>query len=553
MTLNTSPRLKAAREYLAQNKPLEAMPVLEGLLKDGQESAALFNCLGSCLLKLDDPIAAGRAFKRAVDLDRSQAASYYNLGLALKLAGSNFEAFATFQRALQIDPGLLDAYLQLGGQMKHASHLQTGIPILEQGLRLYPSSTDLMKLLASAYGRAGRFDEGEKLFRIAIETDPRVLPSYAHWLQEQGRFEESVPVLRKAVSENPNLGQAYFGLATARSYEAGMLGRVLKALEVPGSSDENQMFLHYAAAKIYDHESDYQAAMSHYDKANALAYELFNKGVVHDDAAADREHEVLRKLYSLDDLERLAAFGSDSDLPILIVGMIRTGTTLLDQMLASHPDVASAGEQPFWQVMAGRVNRRRTELGDNPQDIKELAPMYLDTLHKAAGEAKRIVDKMPTNYYHLGLVHVVFPKAKIIHLRRNPVDTCLSIYTTFLGAGTKFAYSQDLIVGYYRDYLRTMELWRSVLPSSQFMEVDYEELVSNKEAVLRRVLEFCGLDWNDAVLRHEEQTSHVVTPSLWTARQPVNTESVERWRRYEPWLGKLAELKDVHHPPVQST
>jgi hypothetical protein len=140
---------------------------------------------------------------------------------------------------------------------------------------------------------------------------------------------------------------------------------------------------------------------------------------------------------------------------------------------------------------------------------------------------------------------VTFPKAKFIHMRRDPMDTALSIYTTFLGAGTKFAYDQGNIVGYYRAYLRTMEHWRTVLPPDQMIEIDYEELVTDKERVLRQVLDFCGLEWDEACLNHERNRSQVSTPSLWTARQPVNTGSVERWRRYEPWLGRLLELRDA--------
>jgi hypothetical protein len=143
---------------------------------------------------------------------------------------------------------------------------------------------------------------------------------------------------------------------------------------------------------------------------------------------------------------------------------------------------------------------------------------------------------------------VVFPKATFIHIRRNPLDTCLSIYTTFLGRGTQFAYNQANIVSYYQEYLRTMDHWRSVIPAGQMIEIDYEDLVTNKEIVLRELLEFCGLDWDDACISHERSRAHVSTPSLWAARQPVNAASVDRWRKYEPWLGGLLELRDLAHP-----
>jgi hypothetical protein len=145
---------------------------------------------------------------------------------------------------------------------------------------------------------------------------------------------------------------------------------------------------------------------------------------------------------------------------------------------------------------------------------------------------------------------LAFPNAKFIHIRRSPLDTCLSIYTTFLGNGTQFAYNQENIVSYYQAYLRIMEFWRSVLPPGRMMEIDYEELVTDKEAVLRQLLPFIGLGWSDSVLSHEQNRGQVSTPSLWTARQPVNAASVERWRRYEPWLGALLKLRDVKHPPA---
>ena len=258
----------------------------------------------------------------------------------------------------------------------------------------------------------------------------------------------------------------------------------------------------------------------------------------------------MAKIYTRDSIQSLRAHGSKSEVPIFIVGMVRTGTTLLDQILSSHPDVRSAGEQPFWRVSAGRVNHKWLESGCDASDLKELETRYLDILGDASRNAPRVTDKMPTNFFHLGLMSVAFPRSKIVHIRRNPMDTAISIYTTFLGAGTQFAYDQGNIVAYFDAYMRMMDLWRSVLPEVQMIEIDYEALVSNKENVLPALLKFLELDWDESVLRHEEQASHVSTPSLWAARQPVNSASVERWRRYEPWLGELLELSDVRHPPA---
>jgi tetratricopeptide (TPR) repeat protein len=541
--------------YKARGDYVSAANQFDRLTKLGQANAETYTELGSCWLSAGDAKLAGAAFMRAIELDRNTAKHYYNLGLALNMAGKSFETYATFKRAIQLDPDYHDSYVQLWEQMRQLVFWTEGLPLLEQGLSRHPQSTQLQVMLAVAYGSVGARDKAEELFKSAIALDPKAGPSYAHWLQENGRFEESVPLLKAAIRRNHKQGQAYYNLATANCFD--MDGSQLVDLIHPLLTDasveqEDRMFLYYALAKSYDRVKDYEQAMANYDLANETAFEVFGCKVTNETSADPSGRETLSKIYSRRSLETLEPFGSKETLPTFIVGMIRTGTTLLDQLLSSHPDVRSVGEQPFWQICAGRLNRRWLQSGAQAADLKELEAGYLQVLKGASQGALRVVDKMPTNFLHIGLMSIVFPKAKFIHIRRSPVDTAVSIYTTFLGRGTQFAYNKRNIVEYYREYLDLMDLWRSILPAGRMIEIDYEELVTNKEAVLRRLLAFCGLAWDESVLSHEEHRSQVSTPSLWTVRQPVNNASVERWRRYEPWLGELLELKDVSHPPATS-
>jgi len=554
--LRDQPALIDAIGFLAvirktQNDLPGAVELYQRLLTLGHQTVDVYNQLGACWLEIGDAVAAGGAFKRAIELDRTVAHSYYNLGMALKLAGRSFETFSTFKRSAELDPDFVDNYVQLWEQMRQLLNWRDGLPILENGLRRHPNSARLMVMVASTYGKVGRPHEAEALFKSAAELDPSSGPPYAHWLQEEGRFAESVPVLKRAIAGEPIQGQAYYNLAIAKCFEVDgkpMIELISSLLAEKSIGGEGRMFLYYALAKSFDQEKNFELAMHYYDLANEQAYQVYNAQFDHDTFAVEHEHAALLKLYSKESIEALQRCGSESEIPIFIVGMIRTGTTLLDQILSSHPQVKSAGEQPFWQVSAGRVNQRWMDSGGNSADIRDLETRYLEVIHAATGGAPRVIDKMPTNFIHMGLMSVVFPNAKFIHIRRSPLDTCLSIYTTFLGSGTQFAYNQGNIVAYYREYLRAMEHWRSVIPRVQICEIDYEDLVSKKEAVMRSVLNYCEIEWDDEVLQHERNSTQVSTPSLWAVRQPVNTDSVEKWRRYEPWLGRLLELKDVAHP-----
>ena len=434
---------------LAKSDLTGAVSIFNLMIESGHESADVQNQLGSCYLQLGDSVSASSAFKRAIELDRNAAHSYFNLGMALKAAGSSFETFATFQRSIQLNPDFVDAYVELWHQMRLQLNWHEGLPLLEQGLARHPHSIQLQVALASTYGKVGQPEQAGQLFKKAMASDPATATLYAHWLQEEGQFEASIPVLKESICKQPLQGQAYYNLTVAKCFELenrSLIEHAKPLLENASIIQDEKMFLQYAMAKCFEQRKDFESAMHHYDQANSIAYQLFNSNITHDGPAVDREQQLIRELFAADSLNQLRKLGSKCETPIFIVGMIRTGTTLLDQILAAHPEVKSAGEQPFWQISAGRANRRLMELGAQSVDFRELEERYLAVLNRTTGGSKRITDKMPTNFMHIGLMSSVFPQAKFIHMRRSPLDTCLSIYTTFLGSGTQFAYHQDNIL-----------------------------------------------------------------------------------------------------------
>ncbi len=530
----------------------EAVAIAERAIAQNPMDASAQNTLGLCYLSSRRSDLALEAFNRAIVLAPRAGATHHNLGLALRLRDDPYEACQAFQKAIDLDPTNEGNYLQLYRQHLLISAHHDAILNLEAGFRRIPKSIAIQDALAISYCRTNQKDRGEAMFKSLMEQKPGFCHSYSLWLQEEGRFDESVKLLNHWLEIEPIQGMAYFCLSEAKSFRFDngetLIQRGSEVLARPRLKPLDRMYLSYALGRAYEDAKAYELAMVQFDQANELAFQFFNEGRRMDRDVVGTTNNCLMELYSAEFLTEHRKYGSQNETPIFIVGMIRSGTTLSDQIVSSHPSVASAGEQPFWKLDGTRVTHAWHTQGVRIEDINYLQSNYLEVLRAFAGDSERITDKQPLNYELLGLINIVFPRAKIVHIRRNAIDTCLSIYCTHFGGGPNFAYKKENIMFHYREYLRLMAHWRKVLPAENFLEIDYESLVSNKEAVTRQVIEFCGLPWDNACLHHDQKTTAVATPSRWQARQPVYKTSVEKWRNYEPWLGSLMELNNVQHP-----
>jgi hypothetical protein len=279
--------------------------------------------------------------------------------------------------------------------------------------------------------------------------------------------------------------------------------------------------------------------MRHFDEANrieAQLQKLAGRTFHRKEYAAEIDRII--ETYTPEFFARQKRFGCASELPILIVGMPRSGTTLVEQILSSHTNVEAGGELTFWsEQFPALAEVAPIELG--PALTRNLATDYLAVLRGISPAAERVTDKTPGNFQLLGPIHLIFPQARIIHCRRNPIDTCLSIYFTYFGTMKDFTGDRSDIVFFYEQYLRLTAHWRRVLRADRFLEIDYEALVADRERLTRHMIGFCGLDWDEACLRSERNRRVIKTASNWQARQPVYTTSVARWRHYEPWLGEF--------------
>ncbi len=302
--------------------------------------------------------------------------------------------------------------------------------------------------------------------------------------------------------------------------------------------------IRFALGKAYDDQKEYERAMANFDSGHRILKALQTREfqpetVIQLDnrliATFTKEFFVEHRLPSL-----------ATELPVFIVGLPRSGTTLTETILSSHPGVHAGGENPFW-IQEGLKAFSTETLAIDEKSAWDAANRYLAIITEMADGANRVTDKLPQNTQNVGLLHALFPNARFVHCRRHPVDNCLSFYMNMF-AGADYVHDKAQIVSTYREYARLMAHWRNVLPVDRLFELDYEELISNQETVTRNLVAFCGLEWDDACLRPEMNDRMISTASHWQARQPLYKGSVERWRNYEPWLGEFRELLELPPP-----
>lgn len=484
---------------------------------------------------------------RAIEVTPDDVAVLQDLAATLSDMGRVRESAAAWERLLGIEPTLLVGWLKLGGIYLAISQFDGAVRCGRKAVDLNEESSDARILLALSLSETGGAREAETHLRRAIELKPDEYIAYAALglsLQEQGRFDEAELFFEKTIEICPTNGQAYYSILRSRkatSADARLLQTVEERSQDESLGDLDRSYLQYALGKASEDLGEFERAMGHYDLATESAARHWFGDRPADHAWYSAMIDSTIGAFTSDRLAALRAKGLASEKPLLIVGMMRSGTTLIEQIVSSHPDVHAGGELTYWHDHAGKVFQPATGEIDEGLLI-DVASRYVEMLANLGGEAQRVTDKLPHNYAMLGFVQAAIPNAKVIHVRRNPIDNCLSIYTTAFNRPPEFALVRENIVYLYRQYERIMAHWRATLPPDRLLEVDYESLIANREAETRRIIEFVGLEWNDACLHHERNERNVNTPSVWQVRQPIYNTSVDRWKRFEPWLGEFRSL-----------
>ena len=519
--------------------------------------------------------SAKAMFLAAIQLDETHFEAFHALGAALMQAGQFAQAAGILSRALALRPDAAEAHRDQAVAYDRLNLHEEAIPAYRRAAELAPERADVQHRLGELLVLYSRYEEASRCFDLAADAQPdstvaRIWRSDARLLQgdaagaeqwarkaaaldpasdaahgtlggllyTQGRFEDAAACFDTALRLNPRAARCWDGLAHCRKYGAGddsVLDRLRATLDRGDLDDAARMTLHFAAGKIHDDRGEAARAMAQFDSGNALRA----RDLAFDRAAFEKLVAGAIARFTPDFIARQAALSTPDETPLFIVGMFRSGTTLAEQILSSHPHVRAGGELTVW-TPADLESGAAGEF--DPARVRAAMAKYLSVLHGLGPSAARVTDKMPFNVFRLGAIHALMPKARIIHCRRHPVDTCLSIYTTLFRSRVGFAARKEDLVFVYRLYLRVMAHWREVLPAGVLTEVSYEQLVCDREAETRRLVAFAGLDWDDRCLRPEQNDRSIGTSSAWQARQPVYATSVDRWRRYEPWLGALGAL-----------
>jgi|TARA_B110000503_G_scaffold13662_1_gene18565 tetratricopeptide (TPR) repeat protein len=397
----------------------------------------------------------------------------------------------------------------------------------------------------------GRFDEALAIYDDVIQQmpgSPELHLLRGHALKTVDRTEDAIADYQKAYGARPDFGDAYWSLANLKTYRFGAneILAMQQQLDREQTPIEDQAHLSFALGKAYEDAQDYHAAMNYYERGNLSRKQQLRY-------SADRMTENLdlqRSLCTAELFASLAGAGCTAPDPIFIVGLPRAGSTLLEQILASHSQVDGTLELPNISALAQRLGGRRM-LNDKPQypaSLTNLAPEQLNQFGEAYLSDTQIfrqgapyfIDKMPNNFRHIGLIHLILPNARIIDARRHPMACCFSGFKQLFAAGQEFTYGLPEIGQYYRDYVALMDHWDQVLPD-KILRVQYEEVVNDTEGQVRRLLEFLGLDFEPECLAFHETQRSVRTPSSEQVRQPIYQSGLEQWRHFEPWLAPLKE------------
>jgi len=592
-TLSLEPDLPQLEEDMGsilalQNQHEAAIPHLERSIRQDPSRPLPYKKLGAALMAVGRGSEADEMFKRFMERDPGKSSvstaiihmqegrteeGQKLLRAALKEDPDNVDAMrylastlmsdkerlsdaeALLRRATQIAPDYSDAWMMLGSALLERGKLPEAVLAFKHAVQLVPESWDAWGRLALAHARASQPEEAARCYARSVELKPdapMVQMGYAHTLKTLGDQQGALRAYRAAIHNKPDFGEAYWSMANLKvfKFEDEEVEAMEYQLREPDVSESVQIHIRFALGKAYEDKGDYDKAWHYYDTGNRQQRMLLEYNQVELEARQDKIIEVFDREFLRD---REGNGCKDPD-PIFIVGLPRSGSTLVEQILASHSQVEGTSELPILAKIASSIGRYRRDGVNYPeavrdfrkQDWRAYGEQYMEECQRHRfTDSPFFTDKLPNNFSHVGLIHLILPNAKVINTRRHPLDSCLGAYKQLFALGQNFTYDDVELAEYYRSYHAIIKHWHAVLPG-KVLDVHYEETVTDLEGQVRRILDHCGLPFEEQCLRFHETERAVKTASSEQVRQPIYRDALGKWRRYEKHLGLWKkELADI--------
>ena len=469
------------------------------------------------------------------------------------------DAEAFFRRAVDLAPDFWLAWINLGAALNEQQKFDEADTAYKQALQLKPESVFTLEKLGANSLFDGRHEDAVNYLDAALERDPAHFPSLlclGHVLKTVGRQEESIDAYRRCAAARPDFGEAYWSLANLKTFrfsgsEVREMEKQLDGVSGKAEGEDSEIAFSFALAKAFEDRRNYGKAFEYYSRGNARKRPRLN----YDPIEFQRTNDRIIDVFTREFFEERAGQGCEDDSPILIVGLPRSGSTLLEQILASHSQVEGTAELHYLLRLATETGMTRSDgvrypecmLEMKPHHFRDLGREYMENTERHRSGARYFTDKMPNNFTGVGFLQAILPNAKVIDARRHPLDSCLGSFKQLFARGQIFTYDLYDLAHCYIQYMRLIDHWNEVLPG-KVLTVHYEDVVSDLEQQARRIAAHCGLGWEDGMLRYHETERAVKTASSEQVRQPIYSGSVNLWRRYE---GELGELIDYLEPVLR--
>jgi tetratricopeptide (TPR) repeat protein len=477
---------------------------------------------------------------------------YNNRGAILQMMKRYDDALASYDKAIALKPDYTNAWFNRGSALKQLNRFEEALASYDKAIALNPGHAEAHNNRGVLLQQMRRFDEAIASYDKAIAAKDDHAAAHNNRgtaLMSKGDMAGAERMFREALQLKPDFTDPLHSLAKMHRYQNASepdVKEIFALLKKPAISPENKEHLFFTLGKVYDDCGLYDEAFEYFRQAN----EIRNASVSYNAAAVKKLTDGIIEVFSPEFLSQRHPFASESKLPLFIVGMPRSGTTLLASILSNHPAIATAGELPDMADYAMRLGELLKNGTSYPQAARQVTPaVAANIIHEYEKRLKRdaragavqVIDKNPLNFRHLGFIAMLFPQARIIHCTRDPLDTCLSNYFTRFPLSLDYVFDLGNIGHFYREYARLMEHWRNV-PAIRMLDVSYEDLILQTEPAARRMLDFLGLEWDTRCLAPHTNPNPIETASDWQVRQPIYKQSLERWRHYEKHLGPLKEV-----------